>query len=81
MLCHHCSNEERTATERNAAKEAQTKQAEKMLKNSGKRFPPQEIGATVMVPIPDVDRGRAEFGNVKTVVLEVSSFKCNQNSE
>lgn len=56
--------------ERIGAKHAQMKQAEKMLASSGKCFPPQEIGATVMVPIPDVDRGRAEFGNVKAVVLE-----------
>jgi hypothetical protein len=72
VLCQHCSKEEKAAEERNAAKIAQMKQAEKMLSSSAKRFPPQQIGATVMIPIPDVDRGRAEFGNVKAVVLEAS---------
>lgn len=71
VLCQHCTNEEMAAKERVGANQSQKKQAEKMLADSGKRFPLQEIGATVMVPIPDVDRGWAEFGNVKAVVLEV----------
>lgn len=50
------------------------KQAEKMKAASEKRFPPANIGDTVMVPIPDVDRGRAEFTNVKAVVIEVINF-------
>ena len=52
----------------------QEKQAERMLKNSLKRFPPAAVGDTVMVPIPDVDRGRAEFPNVKAVVIEVMTL-------
>ena len=30
-----------------------------------------ELGATVMVPIPDVDRGRADLRNIKAVVIKV----------
>lgn len=74
VLCLLCAKEEKAKNEQKAAKNGQLKQAEKMLANSGKRFPLQAIGATVMVPIPDVDRGRAEFGNVKAVVLEARLF-------
>jgi len=35
------------------------------------RFKKAEVGDTVMVPIPLVDRGRAEFTNAKAVVLQV----------
>ena len=35
------------------------------------RFKKAEVGDTVMVPIPLVDRGRAEFTNAKAIVLEV----------
>jgi hypothetical protein len=45
-----------------------------MTNDSEKRFGPVEIGATVMVGILDVDRGRAEFPNVKAVVLGVCEF-------
>ena len=43
-----------------------------MLVNSAKRFKPAEVGNTVMVPIPDVDRGRADFKNIKAIVLSVN---------
>jgi hypothetical protein len=42
-----------------------------MLANSSKRFPPAQIGDTVLVPIPEFDQGRAEFPNVMAVVLQV----------
>ena len=43
-----------------------------MLVNSAKRFKPAEVGNTVMVPISDVDRGRADFKNIKAIVLSVN---------
>ena len=43
-----------------------------MLVNSAKRFKPAEVGNTVMVLIPDVDRGRADFKNIKAIVLSVN---------
>ena len=36
-----------------------------------KRFKKAEVGGTVMVPIPLVDRGRGEFTNLKAVITEV----------
>ncbi|XP_063889355.1 uncharacterized protein LOC135116074 [Scylla paramamosain] len=48
----------------------QQKQAQKMIDNSVKRFQPAKVGETVMVPVPLVDRGRAEFPNVKAVVFQ-----------
>lgn len=59
---------------RKNAADNMVKQAEKMKAASAKRFPPANVGDTVMVPIPDVDRGRAEFPNVKAVVIEVINF-------
>lgn len=43
-----------------------------MKQASEVRFEPVEVGSTVLVPIPDVDRGKAEFRNVKAFVLEVN---------
>ena len=42
----------------------QKRQAENMISAIVKRFKPAEKGNNVMIPVPDVDRGRAEFRNV-----------------
>jgi hypothetical protein len=71
-MCRHCASAAATVAERTGAEEQQKRQAEKMLRNSEKRFQPLDVGSTVMIPLPDVDRGRAEFPNVKAVVMEVN---------
>jgi hypothetical protein len=76
VLCRHCASAAATVAERIGAKEQQKRQADKMLRNSEKRFQPMDVGSTVMIPLPDVDRGRAEFPNVKAVVMEVSWRLC-----
>ena len=42
-----------------------------MQQSSTMRFKKAEVGDSVMIPIPIVDRGRAEFPNAKAVVLQV----------
>ena len=41
-----------------------------MVERSAKRFKEAEVHDTVLVPIPDVDRGRCEYPNLKAIVLE-----------
>lgn len=50
------------------------KQAEKMLKSSSSRFYPLEIGSTVRISIPDVDRAREAPRNLLAVVLDVENY-------
>ena len=52
-----------------AAKDALTEQAAKMVKLSKERHREAEVGETVRIPIPDVDRARGDFHNVLGVVL------------
>ncbi|KAK7573634.1 hypothetical protein V9T40_010825 [Parthenolecanium corni] len=54
---------------RAGAKEVLTQQATKMLKLSKERYRDAEVGETVRIPIPDVDRARADLRNVLGVVL------------
>ena len=42
-----------------------------MVEKSVMRFKAANVGDTVMGPIPDVDRGRAEFRNLKAIVTDV----------
>ncbi len=69
VLCSLCSRKKEIVIHRQGAKRKQIQQAERMLACSAKRFKPAKAGDTVMVPIPEVDRGRAEFRNLKAVVL------------
>jgi hypothetical protein len=45
-----------------------------MLDHTTRRLAPLAVGSTVMVPVPEIDRGRAEFPNIKGVVMEVYSL-------
>jgi hypothetical protein len=63
-------------SKRVAAKENLLLQATKMLRTSKRKFPPAQIGDTVRIQVPDVDRGRTDPRNVLAVVagIENSDF-------
>lgn len=56
---------------RAAAKENLLLQANKMLRTSQKQFPPAQIGDSVRIQVPDVDRGRTDSRNVLAVVVGI----------
>ena len=59
--------------ERAEARRKTSQQADKMLELSSRRFGEAEVGTTVLLAIPDVDKGRCEFPNLLCVVLEKSA--------
>lgn len=72
VICQLCRKSSTVAQCRQKAKEKQKSQATKMLQNSQNRFCSAAVEDTVMVPIPEVDRGRAEFPNVKGIITNVA---------
>ncbi|KAJ8666231.1 hypothetical protein QAD02_007893 [Eretmocerus hayati] len=48
------------------------KQAKRMRLESNRRFLPLKVGMCVTVPVPDVDRSKADFRNIIDVVCEVT---------
>ncbi|KAK9679215.1 Paired box domain [Popillia japonica] len=56
--------------ERKRSRESLDKQAAKILKLSNQKFSEVQVGTTVRVPIPDVDRGRGSPRNVLAVVSD-----------
>ena len=46
----------------------QVKQAKRMMKGTESKYPPANVGDTVLVPVPDVDKGKMDSRNL--VVLE-----------
>ena len=69
--CQLCKKKESIDIERNLARSKQAKQAERMLSATAKRYKPAELGETVMVPVPDVDRGRSDFRSITGVITNV----------
>ena len=57
--------------QRDGAKRKQGQQADKMFEQSTKIFKQANIGDTVMVPLPEVDRGKGDFRNIKAIVVAV----------
>lgn len=64
------NNENAINLRKNATKNLEI-QADKMKKLSDKKLLPVEIGSTVRVPVPDVDKGRLDARNILAVVTEV----------
>ena len=58
-LCYLCDRKQEIEAEREGARRKQHNQAQQMQLVSTMRFKKAEVGDTVMVPIPLVDRGRA----------------------
>ena len=75
IVCLHCDRNGNIRNHRenphwHLAMMQQQKYADVMLTKSVERFAPALVGDTVMVPVPDVDRGCFEFPNIKAVVVE-----------
>ena len=56
--------------EQGGARRKTAEQAERWLEKSRNRYGEAEVGTTVLLAIPDVDKGRCELPNLKCVVLE-----------
>ena len=67
VVCRLCHQKNLITHQRDGAKRKQGQQADKMFEQSTKRFKQANIGDTVMVPLPDVDRGKGDFRNIKAV--------------
>lgn len=72
-LCEICIRHKQIRKAREASKVASEKQAIKMMQGSSKKFPPAGVGDTVLVKIPEVDRGRLAPRNVMAVVMNKTS--------
>lgn len=57
---------------RSSARESLQKQAEKMLKRSNSKFPVAEIGDSVRIRVPEVDRAKADSLNIIGVIMLVT---------
>ncbi|XP_071050741.1 uncharacterized protein [Onthophagus taurus] len=64
---------------RNFAKHSLEKHADKMLKRSNAKFPDAEIGQSVRIKVPEIDRAKADSRNIIAVIISVekdSFYKC-----
>lgn len=64
VTCNLCFNPINIKKNQERAYDNLTKQAKKMLKISNKKFPRVEVGTSVKVAIPAVDRGKSDAKNI-----------------
>ena len=67
-MCILCIRSSETKQKRDQCKENLTQQAKKMIDATVKTKGLNLVGDNVLVPIPDVDRGRGEFRNIKGII-------------
>lgn len=70
LLCHLCSRASNIRRHRHASGQALSCQAEKMVVRSNRILRPVSVGDNVLIPIPNVDRGRGDPRNILCCVLE-----------
>lgn len=70
-ICYHCKNKLNLENIRAQCHQAQKRQGNKMLQKSNKKFKPGNVGMTVRVPIPDVDRSRSDHRNILAVIMDI----------
>ncbi|CAH2005369.1 unnamed protein product [Acanthoscelides obtectus] len=70
IYCESCLCQKNIRSNRLEAKRNLENQVKKMKALSNSKFPPCSVGDTVIVKIPDVDRGRGDFRNILMTVIE-----------
>ncbi|KFD69436.1 hypothetical protein M514_07937 [Trichuris suis] len=72
ILCNLCFNIDNAGKAKVESKLNLEIQAKRMKVDSDKQFLPARLGATVRVPVPDVDRGRGDARNLLAVGMSVT---------
>jgi len=67
----NCQRHEQIQNEWHKSSECLKKQAKKIMTITNKKFTPLEVGTTVKVSIPDVDRARGSPWNLLAVITQV----------
>lgn len=73
LFCNLCKRKRDINTNRECARKGLGEQAGKMVALSNAKLPPIEVGKTVVVRVPDVDRGRTAPRSVLAVVAEINA--------
>ncbi|XP_039315443.1 SCAN domain-containing protein 3-like [Solenopsis invicta] len=72
VLCHNCTVKRDLISNKNKAIDGIQEQAKRMLRMSEKKFPSAEVGTSVTIPLPSVDRNKGDPKNIIGVILEVT---------
>ena len=75
ICCALCINSTDIELERQEAVNSMKRQSKKMLSLSAKRFKPLNIGDNVMIPVPELDRGKVDAKNIEGVVMTTDQEK------
>lgn len=81
LLCRLCDKTEKVEKHRDGARRGIKRCAEKMLEYSNKKYQPIEIGSTVLIKIPAVDKAPSDPLNLMGKVLDYRFDKYEVGTE
>ena len=80
-ICTLCHNQRKITESRKKAGKAQAKQANKMTLRTANIMQEANVGDTVTIPVPDLDRGRGDHRNIFGIILTKEDTFCKLGTE
>ena len=72
VKCKLCQRRDDIAAQREGAKKRQMREADRMIENTRKKLKVVDVGDTVMLPVPDVDKGKIDQNQLPAIIIEVT---------
>ena len=72
VKCKLCQRKDNISEQREGAKKRQIREADKMLQNTQKRLKVVDVGHTVMIPVPDVDKGKIDQNQLPAIIMAIT---------
>ena len=54
------------------------READRMIQNTNKKLKVVEVGHTVMIPVPDVDKGKIDQNQLPAIIMAITDSGLNQ---
>ena len=72
VKCKLCQRRDDIAAQREGAKKRQMREADRMIENTRKKLKVVYVRDTVMLPVPDVDKGKIDQNQLPASIMEVT---------
>ena len=72
VKCKLCQRRDDIAAQREGAKKRQMREADRMIENTRKKLKVVYVRDTVMLPVPDVDKGKIDQNQLPAIIMEVT---------
>ena len=72
VKCKLCQRKDNISVQREGAKKRQMREADRMIESTNKKLKVVEVGHTVMIPVPDVDKGKIDQNQLPAIIMAIT---------